>query len=109
MRMSEENWKVLVSLFPAGWQQMAFQSGAIRGFPPLRDAWFSHVQIGESGRGQSDPAVVRRFRCAMPNSWRLGYSERFDSKLAESRAFARTQPLLQSWNSMRPTPPRDRS
>jgi hypothetical protein len=36
MRMGEENWRVLMSLFPAGWQQMAFQSGAIerlRGFP----------------------------------------------------------------------------
>ena len=30
MRMGEEDWTVLVSLFPAGWQQMAFQSGAIK-------------------------------------------------------------------------------
>src|SRR5260370_29554745 len=29
MRIAEENWKVLLSLFPAGWQQMARQSGAI--------------------------------------------------------------------------------
>jgi hypothetical protein len=36
MRIAEENWKVLVSLLPTGWQQMAWQSGAIerlRGFP----------------------------------------------------------------------------
>ena len=36
MRIAEENWKVLESLFPAGWQQMAWQSGAVerlRGFP----------------------------------------------------------------------------
>lgn len=30
MRLAEENWKVLRSLFPAGWQQMAWQSGAVR-------------------------------------------------------------------------------
>jgi hypothetical protein len=29
MRIAEENWKVLASLFPAGWQQMAWQSGAV--------------------------------------------------------------------------------
>jgi hypothetical protein len=29
MRIAEENWNVLVSLFPAGWQQMARQSGAV--------------------------------------------------------------------------------
>src|ERR1700681_1213640 len=29
MRIAEENWKVLTSLFPAGWQQMAWQSGAV--------------------------------------------------------------------------------
>ena len=36
MPMAEENWKVLTSLFPAGWQQVAWQSGAVerlRGFP----------------------------------------------------------------------------
>ena len=36
MRIVEENWKVLASLFPTGWQQMARQSGAVerlRGFP----------------------------------------------------------------------------
>ena len=35
MRITGENWKVLASLFPAGWQQMAWQSGAfqrLRGF-----------------------------------------------------------------------------
>src|SRR6266478_4806584 len=36
MRIAKENWKVLASLFLAGWQQMAWQSGAVerlRGFP----------------------------------------------------------------------------
>jgi hypothetical protein len=36
MYIAEENWKVLASLFPAGWQQIAWQSGAVerlRGFP----------------------------------------------------------------------------
>jgi hypothetical protein len=36
MGIAEKNWKVLASLLPAGWQQMAWQSGAIerlRGFP----------------------------------------------------------------------------
>jgi len=35
MRIVEENWKALASLFPPGWQQMAWQSGAVerlRGF-----------------------------------------------------------------------------
>ena len=35
MRIAEENWKVLVSLFPAGCQKMAWRSGAVqrlRGF-----------------------------------------------------------------------------
>jgi hypothetical protein len=27
MRIAEENWKVLASLFPAGWNQMAWQAG----------------------------------------------------------------------------------
>ena len=30
MRILEENWKVLASLLPTGWQQMAWQSGAIK-------------------------------------------------------------------------------
>jgi hypothetical protein len=36
MRVAEENWKVLASLLPTGWQQMAWRPGAIerlRGFP----------------------------------------------------------------------------
>jgi hypothetical protein len=36
MRIVEENWKVLTSLFPTGWQQIAWRSGAVvrlRGFP----------------------------------------------------------------------------
>ena len=36
MRIVEDNWKVLASLIPARWQQMAWESGAVerlRGFP----------------------------------------------------------------------------
>jgi hypothetical protein len=36
MAMAEDNWKVLTSLFPIAWQQMAVQSGSVerlRGFP----------------------------------------------------------------------------
>ena len=36
MRIGDENWRVLVSFFPAGWQRIALQSGAVerlRGFP----------------------------------------------------------------------------
>src|SRR5277367_249573 len=29
MPIVEENWKVLTSFFPTGWQQMAWQSGAV--------------------------------------------------------------------------------
>jgi hypothetical protein len=38
MRILEENWKVLTSFFPAGWLEMAWQSGAVerlRGFDRL--------------------------------------------------------------------------
>src|SRR5713226_6996498 len=52
----KKNWKVLASLFPAGWQQMAWQSGAVerlRGFPsldvPLRTLML-HVALGYSLR-----------------------------------------------------------
>src|SRR6266702_8433294 len=30
MPIAEENWKVLASFFPQGWQQMAWQSGAVK-------------------------------------------------------------------------------
>jgi hypothetical protein len=29
LRIAEENWTLPASLFPAGWQQMAWQSGAV--------------------------------------------------------------------------------
>ena len=56
MRIAEENWKVLASLFPAGWQQMAWQSGAVerlRGFPSpdvLLRTLLLHVARGYSLR-----------------------------------------------------------
>jgi hypothetical protein len=71
MRMAEENWKVLASSLPPGWQQMAWQSGAVerlRGFQSL------HVARGYSLRETvvraklanwtdiSDAALLKRLR-----------------------------------------------
>jgi hypothetical protein len=56
MRITEENWKVLASFLPTGWQQMAWQSGAIdrlRGFPSpdvLLRTLMIHVARGYSLR-----------------------------------------------------------
>src|SRR6266550_3237654 len=56
MRIAEENWKVLASLFPLRWQQIAWPSGAIerlRGFPPpdtLLRTLLLHVARGYSLR-----------------------------------------------------------
>src|ERR1035437_4136726 len=80
MRIAEENWKVLASLFPAGWQQMGWQSGAIqrlRGFPStdvLLRMLMLHVARGYSLRETvvraklanwtdiSDVALLKRLR-----------------------------------------------
>ena len=80
MRIVEENWKVLASLFPAGWQQMAWQSGAVerlRGFPSpevLLRMLMLHVARGYSLRETvvraklanwtdiSDVALLKRLR-----------------------------------------------
>src|SRR5580704_6432668 len=80
MRIAEENWKVLASLFPAGWQQMAWQSGAVdrlRGFPSpdvLLRMLLLHVARGYSLRQTvvraklanwaniSDVALLKRLR-----------------------------------------------
>jgi hypothetical protein len=80
MRVAEENWKVLASLFPAGWQQMAWQSGAVnrlRGFPStevLLRVLLLHVARGYSLRETvvraklanwtdiSDVALLKRLR-----------------------------------------------
>jgi hypothetical protein len=80
MRIAEENWKVLASLFPAGWQQMAWQSGAVerpRGFPSpdvLLRMLLLHVARGYSLRETvvraklanwadiSDVALLKRLR-----------------------------------------------
>jgi hypothetical protein len=80
MRIAEENWKVLASLFPAGWQQMAWQSGAVkrlRGFPSpdvLLRMLMLHVARGYSLRETvvraklanwthiSDVALLKRLR-----------------------------------------------
>jgi hypothetical protein len=80
MRIAEENWKVLASLFPAGWQQMAWQSSAVqrlRGFPSpdvLLRTLLLHVARGYSLRETvvraklanwtdiSDVALLKRLR-----------------------------------------------
>jgi hypothetical protein len=80
MRIAEENWKVLASLFPAGWQQMAWRSGAVerlRGFPSadvLLRMLMLHVARGYSLRETvvraklanwadiSDVALLKRLR-----------------------------------------------
>jgi Transposase DDE domain len=80
MRIAKENWKVLTSLFPAGWRQMAWQSGAVerlRGFPSpdvLLRILMLHVARGYSLRETvvraklanwadiSDVALLKRLR-----------------------------------------------
>jgi hypothetical protein len=80
MRIAKENWKVLASLFPAGWQQMAWRSGAVerlRGFPSadvLLRMLLLHVARGYSLRETvvraklanwadiSDVALLKRLR-----------------------------------------------
>jgi hypothetical protein len=80
MRIAEEDWKILTSLFPAGWQQGAWQSGAVerlRGFPSpdvLLRMLMLHVARGYSLRETvvraklanwadiSDVALLKRLR-----------------------------------------------
>jgi hypothetical protein len=80
MCIAEENWKVLASLFPVGWRQMAWQSGAVarlRGFPSpdvLLRMLMLHVAKGYSLRETvvrakvanwadiSDVALLKRLR-----------------------------------------------
>jgi hypothetical protein len=80
VRIVEENWKVLASLFPTGWQQIAWQSGAVvrlRGFPSpdvLLRMLMLHVAWGYSLRETvvraklanwtdiSDVALLKRLR-----------------------------------------------
>jgi hypothetical protein len=80
MRINQEDWKVLVSLLPIRWQQMAWQSGAIerlRGFPSpdvLLRTLMLHVARGYSLRETvvraklanwtdiSDVALLKRLR-----------------------------------------------
>src|SRR6266513_3951488 len=80
MRIAEENWKLLASLFPLRWQQIAWPSGAIerlRGFPcpvTLLRTLLLHVARGYSLRETvvrvklanwtdiSDVALLKRLR-----------------------------------------------
>ena len=66
MRIVEENWKVLTSLFPAGWQQMAWQSGAVerlRGFPSP-DVLLAHATAACGAGGYSLRETVVRAKLA---------------------------------------------
>jgi len=80
MRIGEENWNVLASLFPTGWRRMAWQSRAVarlRGFPSpdvLLRMLLLHVARGYSLRETvvraklanwsdiSDVALLKRLR-----------------------------------------------
>jgi hypothetical protein len=65
MRIDEEDWKVLASLLPAGWQQLARQSGAIerlRGFPS-RDVLLRMLML-HVARGYSLRETVVRAKLA---------------------------------------------
>jgi hypothetical protein len=80
MGIGEENWNVLASLLPAGWQEMASESGAVerlRGFPCLEillRTLLLHVGLGYSLRETvvhaklakwadvSDVALLKRLR-----------------------------------------------
>jgi hypothetical protein len=65
MLIAEDNWKALASLFPTGWQQLAWQSGAVerlRGFAStdvLLRMLLLHV-----GRGYSLRETVLRAKLA---------------------------------------------
>jgi hypothetical protein len=69
MRSAEENWKVLASLFPAGWRQTAWQSGAVerlRGFRSAEVLLRMRMLMLRVARGR----MLRRRLCAL--SWRTG-------------------------------------
>jgi hypothetical protein len=51
MRMAEENWKVLTSLFPAGWQQMPWQSGAVERLRRLSHGDPTCLKIADEAEG----------------------------------------------------------
>jgi hypothetical protein len=63
MRIAEENWKVPASLFPAGWRQTAWQSGAVErwcGFPSSEVLLRMRMLLLHVARGYSlREAVVR--------------------------------------------------
>jgi hypothetical protein len=63
MRLAEENWKVLRSLFPAGWRQMAWQSGAVRRLRGFRSPdVLLHMLMLHVARGYSLRETVVRAR-----------------------------------------------
>jgi hypothetical protein len=64
--MVEENWKVLASLFPTGWQQTAWQLGAVerlRGFP-TPDVLLRLLMLYGVARGYSLRETVMRAKLA---------------------------------------------
>jgi hypothetical protein len=65
MRIAEENWKVLASLLPKGWQEMARQSGAVdrlRGFRSTEVLF--RVLLLQLARGYSLRETVVRSKLA---------------------------------------------
>src|SRR5215472_4162337 len=96
MRIGEENWKVLASLFPTGWRQIAWQSRAVarlRGFPSpdvLLRMLLLHVARGYSFREnvacRLEEAISRTIRIVdgtivrepgkTGSQWRILYSVR---------------------------------
>ncbi len=81
MRIAGENWKVLASLFPTGWQQIAWQSGAVerlRGFPSLDvllRTLMLHVARGYSLRETVVRSTKERLRDSTGSSTLAAQSE----------------------------------
>jgi hypothetical protein len=63
--IAEENWKVLRSLFPAGWRQMAWQSGSLRRLRGFQSPdVLLRILMLHVGRGYSLRETVVRARLA---------------------------------------------
>jgi len=65
MRIGDENWKVLASLLPTGWRQMAWQSGAVARLRALPSPdVLLRVLLLHVGRGYSLRETVVRAKLA---------------------------------------------
>ena len=56
MSIAKENWKVLASLFPAGWKQMAWQAGEPCGFGKVTRDITERKRSDEKFRGLLEAA-----------------------------------------------------